>query len=164
MDDLQTLEPEAETPTPEADETQVALIEPPDKDWPPHDPLDLPELRSFSPASVHQETAIAMTAELAAELAAIRTGVQQMASLTRENIELGLMRNDQLGKTLEHITSETDSLFGEMRDTMELMQEFLGQMDQQIGRLGVVTAGLVAAETEFRNVRIEWELEHQPRQ
>lgn len=123
-------------------------------------PTSLPELHPFSRESAQIETSISVPVDPAQQILAIGEAVERMARLVQQNIALGDQRNDKMAKLLQAITEESSELFTQMRDTMELVQQVIAQIDLQVSRLGQVTAALVVLDTNFREMVALWQAEH----
>jgi|SRR5690242_1446739 len=89
-------------------------------------------------------------AQQAQTLAALQDVSRRMADLYERNLNLQAQRNDQLATILERINAESEQLFAEVRDTMELAQEMIAQLDPLMGKLGTGIASLGALEMQFR--------------
>ena len=112
---------------------------------------------SDSPPSPHAPPLLAPVsspavgaADQARTLQALQDVAQRMATLYESNLELQSKRNDQLATILERINAESTELFAEVRDTMELAQEMIAQLDPLMQKLGAGIAALGVLEMQFR--------------
>lgn len=119
-------------------------------------PASPPALSPSSPAY-----APGILSSTAQELNFLKDTMARTLQLVQQNISLGDQRNEKLAKLQETVLTQASELFSEMRDTMELMQATIAAVDQQVQRLGAVTAALVTLDSNFRDMVAQWQLEHQ---
>lgn len=107
------------------------------------DDLDQPEPE-------RQESPTPPPSSPAFDPAEMQKALERMAALYEQNIRLQVQRNDQLANKLADLFGELSAVMDEMRTTIQLQQEMLGQQDTVIQNLGKATAALIHLRADFQ--------------
>ena len=76
--------------------------------------------------------------------------LEQRFAIIQSTVQLLMDRQEQQFKQISELSAELTDALAETRDTMELVQQQIGQQDEAQERLGVAIAALVRLEAEQR--------------